>query len=101
MKYIRAFFEGLFARGSAKKAKKRLETALAGDRLASASAVDGLKKAIEGELAAQGCTGEKEYDISSIRKGERVELTIKVILAPGEKPCNEALVQVLAGGEKN
>ena len=40
MKHIRAFFEGLFARGSAKKAKKRLETALAGDRLASASTVD-------------------------------------------------------------
>lgn len=101
MKYIRAFFEGLFARGSAKKAKKRLETALAGDRLASASAVDRLKKAIEGELTAQGCTGEKEYDISSMRKGERVELTIKVTLAPGEKPCNGALVQVLAGEAKN
>lgn len=101
MKYIRAFFEGLFARGSAKKAKKRLETALAGDRLASASAVDRLKKAIEGELTAQGCTGEKEYDISSIRRGERVELTIKVTLAPGEKPCNGALVQVLAGEAKN
>lgn len=101
MKHIRAFFEGLFARGSAKKAKKRLETALAGDRLASASAVDRLKKAIEGELTAQGCTGEKEYDISSIRRGERVELTIKVTLAPGERPCNEALVQVLAGEAKN
>lgn len=101
MKYIRAFFEGLFARGSAKKAKKRLKTALAGDRLASASAVDRLKKAIEGELTAQGCTGEKEYDISSIRRGERVELTIKVTLAPGEKPCNGALVQVLAGEAKN
>lgn len=94
MKHIRAFFEGLFARGSAKKAKKRLETALAGDRLASASAVDRLKKAIEGELTAQGCTGEKEYNISSIRRGERVELTIKVTLAPGEKPCNGALVQL-------
>lgn len=101
MKHIRAFFEGLFARGSAKKAKKRLETALAGDRLASASAVDRLKKAIEGELTAQGCTGEKEYNISSIRRGERVELTIKVTLAPGEKPCNGALVQVLAGEAKN
>lgn len=101
MKHIRAFFEGLFARGSAKKAKKRLETALVGDRLASASAVDRLKKAIEGELTAQGCTGEKEYDISSIRRGERVELTIKVTLAPGERPCNEALVQVLAGEAKN
>ena len=101
MKHIRAFFEGLFARGSAKKAKKRLETALAGDRLASASAVDRLKKAIEGELTAQGCTGEKEYNISSIRRGERVELTIKVTLAPGEKPCNEALAQVLAGEVKN
>ena len=74
---------------------------MAGDRLASASAVDRLKKAIEGELTAQGCTGEKEYNISSIRRGERVELTIKVTLAPGEKPCNGALVQVLAGEAKN
>lgn len=101
MKHIRAFFEGLFARGSAKKARKRLETALAGDRLASASTVEGLKRAIEGELTALGCTGEREYDISSMRKGERVELTIKVTLAPGERPCNEALAQVLAGEAKN
>ena len=109
MKHIRAFFEGLFARGSAKKAEKnerssrwrRWETALAGDRLASASTVEGLKRAIEGELTALGCTGEREYDISSMRKGERVELTIKVTLAPGEKPCNGALAQVLAGEAKN